>query len=252
MKEQKPKVSLLVTCLVDFFRPSVAFATIQLIEGLGYTVSVPARQSCCGQIAFNNGDRNNARKLALQLIEQFKDSHYIVAPSGSCIGHLKKFPDLFEHDKKYQAEAQACADRSMELSCFLTAQEDIDVQLPPAAINVTYHDACSGLRELGIKQQPRKLLRQAGVDIVEMDDAEACCGFGGTFCVKYTGIANAILKHKSKSIEATKATTLVAGDMGCLMHIEGFLSRYNKQIEVRHLAEVLADLYTPKPKQQKD
>ncbi|WP_421692747.1 (Fe-S)-binding protein [Aestuariivirga sp.] len=249
MSETSPRVGLFVTCLVDLFRPSVGFAAVKLLEDAGCTVEVPEAQTCCGQPAFNSGDRANATALARNVIAAFKGYDYVVAPSGSCGGMIiKHYPDLFEPGTTEHAEAEDLATRTHELVSFLTRirkVERVDAEFPARA---TYHDSCSGLRELGIRNEPRKLLASVqGVTLREMTDAEVCCGFGGTFCVKYPGISDKMLEKKLRNIEATGADTLIAGDLGCLMNMAGKLKRVGSPVKVRHVAEVLAGDYATPP-----
>jgi L-lactate dehydrogenase complex protein LldE len=244
----KPRVGLFVTCLVDLMRPSVGFAAVRLIEDAGCEVVVP-EQTCCGQPAFNNGDRTTARALALQVIDAFEGCDYVVAPSGSCAGTLvRHYPELFADDPNLAARAADFADRCHELVSFLTdvrGMTHVDAHFPRA---VTYHDSCSGLRELGVQAQPRKLLQSvAGLTLVEMKDADVCCGFGGTFAVKYGDISDAIVGQKVQNIEASEAPVLLAGDLGCLMNMAGKLSRQGREVEVRHVAEVLAGMVQDPP-----
>ena len=243
-----PRVGLFATCLVDLFRPAAGFAAIRLLEDAGCTVDVPMSQTCCGQPAYNSGDRADARQLARQVIDLFESHDYVVAPSGSCAAMLKKhYPGLFAGDPD-GPRAQALADKTFELVSFLT---DVMGQTAVAARfdgTVTYHDSCSGLRELGIADQPRALLSSVeGLTLAEMKDSDVCCGFGGTFCVKYSGISNAIVSKKIAAIEASGADLLLAGDMGCLMNMAGKLSRQGSSVEVRHVAEVLAGMTDTPP-----
>ncbi len=196
-----PHVGLFVTCLVDFVRPSVGFAAVKLLEDAGCTVAVP-RQACCGQPAFNSGDRGDARAIAEQVIEAFAPFDYVVVPSGSCAGMLKvHYPELFHGDPNWQPRADAFAAKSFELVSFLVDVLGVTASSAQFAGSVTYHDACSGLRELGVKAQPRALLATvAGLTLAEMHDADVCCGFGGTFCVKYPEISNAIVTKKVANI----------------------------------------------------
>ena len=238
-----PHVGLFVTCLVDFVRPSIGFAAVKLLESAGCTVAVP-RQACCGQPAFNSGDRGDARAIAEQVIEAFAPYEYVVVPSGSCAGMLKvHYPELFHGDPNWQPRADAFAAKSFELVSFLVDVLGVTASSAQFAGRVTYHDACSGLRELGVKTQPRALLATiAGLTLAEMHDADVCCGFGGTFCVKYPEISNAIVTKKAANIRATGAGTLLAGDLGCLMNMAGKLTREGSEIAVRHVAEVLAGM----------
>lgn len=238
------KVALFVTCLVDLFRPTVGFAALKLLEQAGCDVSVPEAQTCCGQPAFNSGDRSNAQKVARGLIEAFEPFDYVVAPSGSCAGMIRKhYPELFAGNTEWEARAAALAGKTWELTSFLTDVVGFDGIEASYDGSVTYHDSCSGLRELGVKAQPRRLLDKVdGLTLTELPGAEVCCGFGGTFCVKYADISNAIVADKTEDILATGAKTLLAGDLGCLMNMAGKLSREGRQVKVRHVAEVLADM----------
>ena len=243
MTSTKPRVGLFVTCLVDLHRPSVGFAAIKLLERAGCQVEVPRAQTCCGQPAYNSGDRRTARDLAVGIVEAFRGYDYVVVPSGSCAGMLKHhLPHLFDDDPNQRAVADAMASRVYELVSFLT--DVLGVTDTGAAFNgpVTYHDSCSGLRELGIKQQPRDLLRAAGATVIEMMEPEICCGFGGTFCVKYPDISVRMVSDKTKDIVGTGAETVLAGDLGCLLNIAGRLEREGSTMHVRHVAEVLAGM----------
>jgi len=248
MPARKPRVGLFVTCLVDLFRPAIGFASIKLIEEAGCEVEVPRAQTCCGQPAYNSGDRADTAAIAKNTIRAFEGFDYVVAPSGSCAGMLKKhYPALFRGDAKWEARADAFAAKVFELVSFLTdvrGMQTVSASLRQAENgSVTYHDSCSGLRELGISAQPRRLLASVeGLKLIEMRDADVCCGFGGTFCVKYSDISNAIVEKKTQTIEATGAATLLAGDLGCLMNMAGKLKRAGSAVAVRHVAEVLAGL----------
>jgi L-lactate dehydrogenase complex protein LldE len=240
---ESKRVGLFVTCLVDFMRPSIGFAAVKLLEDAGCTVEVP-RQSCCGQPAFNSGDRATAREIAEQVIATFEPYDYVVVPSGSCGGQLKAhYPELFHGDPNWLPRAQTFAAKTYELVSFLTDVLGVTKVAARYAGTATYHDSCSGLRELGIRAQPRKLLAGVeGLRLAELPDADVCCGFGGTFCVKYPEISNAIVGRKADSIAATGADTLLAGDLGCLMNMAGKLQRAGSRIAVRHVAEVLAGM----------
>ena len=242
------RVGLLVTCLVDLMRPSVGFAAVKLLEEAGCTVDVPS-QTCCGQPAYNSGDRATARELALQNIRAFRGFDYVVVPSGSCGGMaIKHYPELLADDPGLKREAETFAARTYELVSFLT--DVLKVSRVEATFDgsVTYHDSCSGLRELGIKSQPRKLLQTVrGLDLVEMTDADVCCGFGGTFAVKYGELSNSIVERKADRIVESGARTVVAGDLGCLMNMAGKLSRRGSMTEVRHVAEILAGMADTPP-----
>ena len=242
MAEDRPRVGLFVTCLVDLMRPSVGFAAVALLERAGCRVEVPRAQTCCGQPAYNSGDRKDAAALARQVVAAFEGYDYLVAPSGSCAAMVRDhMPGLLADDPDWGPRMQALAERSHELVSFLTdvrGLESVEASFEGA---VTYHDSCSGLRELGVKAQPRKLLAGvAGLTLTELEEAEVCCGFGGTFCVKYPDISNVMVDRKAEAIEASGAGTLLAGDLGCLLNMAGKLKRRGSRVQVRHVAEVLA------------
>jgi L-lactate dehydrogenase complex protein LldE len=244
MAEKNPRVALFVTCLVDLYRPTVGFAAIRLLQAAGCQVEVPRGQTCCGQPAYNSGDRATTRDLARGILDAFGGYDYVVVPSGSCGGMLRvHMPHLFDDDPNLRARAEALADKTYELISFLT--DVLGVLEVPASFagTVTYHDSCSGLRELGIKQQPRQLLGSVGgLHLVEMSEPEVCCGFGGTFCVKYPEISVRMAADKAADIAATGAGTLLAGDLGCLLNMAGRLQREGRTVQVRHVAEVLAGM----------
>ena len=242
-------VGLFVTCLADLFRPSVGFAAVKLLEDAGCRVHVPAAQTCCGQPAFNSGDFATARAIARDVIAAFADFDYVVAPSGSCAGMIRvHFAELFEDEPETQKAARALAERTWELVSFLTDVRGIEAVVARYDGIATYHDSCSGLRELGIRDQPRRLLASvAGLTVAELEGAEECCGFGGTFCVKYPDVSVKMVSNKTAAIAATMADTLLAGDLGCLMNMAGRLSREGKTVRVRHVAEVLAGMCDTPP-----
>lgn len=252
-----PRVGLFVTCLVDLFRPSVGFASVRLLEAAGCEVVVPAGQTCCGQPAWNAGDRDSARAIALGCLDAFADVEAVVAPSGSCIGMLRQFPAVLGGTDPRHAEAESLAARAFELTEYLVDHCGYSphAAAPSAAAlgPVTYHDSCAGLRECGIRDQPRALLAAAGVEVVEMDAAETCCGFGGTFCIKYPDISRGMVDDKLASIDrafggaapldrtvADQEPTVVGGDLGCLLNIAGRLTRTGRRVHARHVAELLA------------
>ena len=238
------RVALFVTCLVDLFRPTVGFAAVKLLEDAGCTVEVPRRQTCCGQPAYNSGDRADAKAIALQVFDAFAGYDYVVAPSGSCAGMLRvHYPELFADDAGNLPRAKELAERSWELVSFLVDVCGMQAVAASWQRRITYHDACSGLRELGIKLQPRQLLASvSGLRLEESPGAEVCCGFGGTFCVKYPEISDKMVTDKAADIAATGAEAVLAGDLGCLLNIAGKLYRQGRQVEVRHVAEVLAGM----------
>jgi L-lactate dehydrogenase complex protein LldE len=239
-----PHVAKFVTCLVELFRPVVGFAAVKLLEEAGCRVSVPLPQTCCGQPAYNSGARAEAASIARQVLQTFRGYDYVVAPSGSCAGMLKKhYPALFAEGDPLAGEARAFAARVHELTSFLADVLHVDFTGRAFHGSVTYHDSCSSLRELKVKSQPRRLLESLdGLTLNEMDDCEVCCGFGGLFSVKYPDISNAMVAQKAQRAEETKAQVLTGADLGCLMNIAGKLSRGGRRIEVRHVAEILAGL----------
>jgi L-lactate dehydrogenase complex protein LldE len=220
----------------------VGFAAVKLLEHAGCRVEVPRRQTCCGQPAFNSGDRRTTEALARGLIATFAGYDYVVAPSGSCAGMLRAhLPELFDDDPALKEQARELAARCHELVSFLVDVRGVREVAAQFAGSATYHDSCSGLRELKIKRQPRELLSGVeGLTLVEMNESEVCCGFGGTFCVKYPEISTVMVSKKCAAIEATGADTLLAGDMGCLMNMAGRLKRLGSPVKVRHVAEILA------------
>ena len=242
MTEKKIRVGLFVTCLVDLFRPSVGLATVKLLEDAGCHVDVPRNQTCCGQPAYNSGDRADAASIGEQVIEAFEGYDYVVAPSGSCAAMIRcHYPTLFEAGTDAHAAARALADKTYELTQFLHDVADVRDVGSAWSGSVTYQDGCAGLRELGIRRQPRKLLSSVvGLELHELEDREACCGFGGMFCVKYPEISERIAADKTRDIERTGAEYIVAGDLGCLLQIEGKLHRDGSRVRALHVAEILA------------
>ncbi|MCF8466840.1 MAG: (Fe-S)-binding protein [Sneathiella sp.] len=241
----KPKnVALFVTCLVDLNRPSVGFAAVKLLEAAGCTIVVPKAQTCCGQPAYNSGDKKSAKAIATQVIRAFRGFDYVVAPSGSCAGMIRHhYPELFKDDATMMVEVGELASRTYELVSFL---HDICGYRPENVrleTTLTYHDSCSSLREMKVKDQPRALLGSVdGLEIREAEDREACCGFGGTFCLKYSEISESMVDTKITNLLASGAETLAAGDLGCLMNIAGRLKRRGEKMKVLHVAEVLAGM----------
>jgi L-lactate dehydrogenase complex protein LldE len=238
-----PRIGLFATCLVDLMRPSVGFAAVNLLRLAGAAPDVPS-QTCCGQPAYNSGDREGAKAVAATTIRAFSRFDYVVVPSGSCAAMIRcHYPALFRDDGALAAAAQALAAKTYELTQFLT--EIMRLDRVPATFRgrVAYHDSCSGLRELGVKSAPRRLLGTVeGLQLVELPGAETCCGFGGLFCIKYPAIADQMAGAKQAEITASGADTLLAGDLGCLMHMAGTLSRAGQTVAVRHVAEVLAGM----------
>lgn len=241
---ERPRVGLFVTCLVDLFRPNVAFAAIKLLDDAGCDVTVPEAQVCCGQPGYNNGDSATASAIAKQVIAAFEPFDFTVGPSGSCMGMMiKDYPNLFDGEPEWKSRAEALAARTHELLSFLTGVMGYVPEGVVCAGTATYHDSCSGLRSLGIKAQPRQLLSAvSGLEVKEMQDAETCCGFGGTFCVKYPSVSVKMADDKIANACATGAQYLLGGDLGCLLNIAGRMSRQGKDTKVYHAAEVLAGM----------
>jgi L-lactate dehydrogenase complex protein LldE len=238
------RVALLVTCLVDLFRPSIGFAAVKLLEEAGCMVEVPRAQTCCGQPAYNSGDRADAKAIARQVIAAFSGYDYVVAPSGSCAGMVRvHYPEMFADEPATRAQAEDLAARTYELTAFLVDMRGMKTLIAGCNQTATYHDSCSALRELGVKAQPRQLLSSiAGLALTELPGAEICCGFGGTFGVKYPEISDKMASDKVADIAATGADCVLAGDLGCLLQIAGKLSRAGSRVEARHVAEVLAGM----------
>lgn len=237
------RVGLFVTCLVDLMRPSIGMAALRLLESAGCEVVVPRTQTCCGQPGYNSGDRTSALALARKVLAEFEGCDYVVAPSGSCAGMIRThYPDLFIDHPDELARVQRLCAKTYELTDFLVNVAKLERISAAFEGTVTYHDSCSGLRELGVKQQPRTLLAKvAGLKLAEMNEAETCCGFGGTFAVKFGEISTRLADNKCEHALATGAEAIVLGDLGCMLNIEGRLRRRgDTQTKVLHVAEVLA------------
>ncbi len=237
------RVALFVTCLVDSMRPQAGFASIKLLQDAGCEVDVPPRQTCCGQPAYNNGDKHNAIDLAHNTIDALEGYDYVVIPSGSCAGMLvKHYPVLLAEDTIWQEKAADLARRSYELTQFLVDVLNF-IPVTTCPHRLTYHDSCSSRREVGVVRQPRQLLNSVtGLSLMEMSESEVCCGFGGTFCVKYPEISTKMVADKVRNIHASGAELLAAADMGCLLNITGRLKREGSHIRAYHIAEVLAGM----------
>ncbi|HUA21842.1 MAG TPA: (Fe-S)-binding protein [Bryobacteraceae bacterium] len=236
------RVSLFVTCIVDQLFPQVGIAMADVLERLGYAVDFPEAQSCCGQPAFNSGYSEEARTVARHFLDVFRDAEYIVVPSGSCTSMISHhFEDIFLGDAGRLAEARRLAPRVYEFSRFLlevAGVEDVGARFDGV---VTYHDSCHALRELRVKEGPRRLLSKVqGLTLREMDAAEECCGFGGTFSVKFAEVSGAMARTKIDSIRKTEASAVVSIDSSCLMQLQGAIERAGLPIRTLHLAEVLA------------
>ena len=242
-----PRVALFVTCLVDMFRPSIGFATVKLLRDAGCAVEVPEAQTCCGQPAWNSGDKATAQAVARQVIGAFEGYDYVVAPSGSCAATIAKDYPLMLAGDPWEARAKALAGRTFEITAFLADVMGVARVAQTVRAVVTYHDSCSGLRSLGVEAQPRKLLAGVeGLELREMAERDVCCGFGGTFCVKYPEISNVMVGDKTRHIAETGAEMVLAGDLGCLMNMAGKASREGRAFKARHVVEVLAgDMSAP-------
>ena len=240
----RPRVGLFVTCLVDLFRPSVGFAAVKLLEDAGCAVDVPAAQTCCGQPAYNSGDTADTRAIAERTIEAFESFDYVVAPSGSCAGMLREhYPRLFPTGTDWHARARSLSERTHELASFLTDVRGVRAVDARFEAHATYHDSCAGLREMEVRDQPRDLLASVGgLRLSEMRDSGTCCGFGGTFCVKYPEISTRLVDEKCENVRETSAGVLLGGDLGCLLNIAGRLTRQSYPVRVFHVAEVLAGM----------
>ncbi len=237
------RVGLFVTCLVDAVRPEIGFAALKLLERAGCTVEVPLTQTCCGQPGYNSGDAAAGRALAEKLIHEFAHFDYVVVPSGSCGGQIKvHFLELFNDDPDLKARAEDLAARTYELTDFLVTVLKIERLDSDFSARITYHDSCCGLRELGVSAQPRRLLALVpGAQLTEMAGCERCCGFGGTFSIKYGDVSAAIVDEKCRNIRASGAEAVVLGDLGCMLNIEGRLRRTgDESTRVLHVAQVLA------------
>lgn len=237
------RVGLFVTCLVDLFRPSIGFAALKLLEAAGCEAVVPQTQTCCGQPGYNSGDRASAHALARKVLTEFEACDYLVAPSGSCSGMIRThYPDLFSGIPDELKRIERLCARTYELTDFLV--NVVKLEHVPGRFDgtVTYHDSCSGLREMGVKSQPRQLLAKVpGLKLAEMAEAETCCGFGGTFAVKFGEISTRLADNKCGNIAASGADAVVLGDLGCMLNIEGRLRRRgDMKTQVLHIAEVLA------------
>jgi len=244
MTAATPRVALFVTCLVDLIRPRIGFAALAALEAAGCEVVVPEAQTCCGQPALNSGDRATAADLARRAIALLEPFDHVVIPSGSCAATVRvHYPEILDDDPAWAPRARALAARTFEVLAYLDEVRGWRPEGVALAATATYHDSCSGLRELGIKRQPRRLLGAVdGLALAPLAGAETCCGFGGTFCVKYPAISNAIVAEKAAAIDATGADLLLAGDLGCLMNMAGKLHRDGSGVRAFHTVELLAGM----------
>ncbi len=239
----RPSVALFATCLVDFFRPQVGFAAAKLLEQAGCDVSVPV-QTCCGQPAYNGGDKDDAAALARNVIAEFETFDYVVAPSGSCAGMLKvHYPLLLQDDPLWGARAKGLAAKTHELFSFLVNIRGLTSVDASCSGIAACHDSCSSLREMNVKHEPRTLLASVkGLALRDIPETDTCCGFGGLFSVKYPEISARMADDKLAAAKSKGANMLVGGDLGCLLHLAGRASRRGDKIDIRHSAEILAGL----------
>ena len=240
MNENK-KATLFIQCLVDTIYPEVGEAMVEILRRQGVTLNCPTNQTCCGQPAFNSGYRREARAAARHFIQVFDNAEIIICPSGSCVNMVRHhYPQLFQAEPRWLQRAQALAARTYEFTEYLVdvlGVEDVGARYRG---KVTYHDSCHLLRGIGVKEQPRALLRQVqGAEFIEMERSDQCCGFGGAFSVKYADISTALVREKVEFIAQSGADTVVGCDMGCLMNIQGMLSRMGSVVKVMHIAQIL-------------
>jgi L-lactate dehydrogenase complex protein LldE len=234
-------VALFATCLGDQLWPEVVHATVAVLERAGCRVTFDPAQTCCGQPAFNSGFAAEARSVAKHFVQVFERADAIVAPSGSCTAMVHRYPELFRDEPDWRARAEAVAHKTFELAAFLVRELRVTDLGASLAARVAWHDACHGLRELGLKDEPRALLRAVrGLELVELRTGEACCGFGGTFSVKFPELSTAMLDHKLSALDRERVDVLSAVDASCLMQLRGRLQRQGARVRVLHLAEILA------------
>ncbi len=238
------KVQLFIPCFIDQLYPQVAFNTVKVLEKAGCTVAYNTQQTCCGQPAFNAGFWGESKDVCTKFVQDFDGADYIVSPSASCAGFIRNnYGKLFENNA-FQSPAKKVSSQIFELSEFLVKILGVTDLGASFHGKVTFHDSCAGLRECNIKAEPRALLSQvAGLELVEMNDTETCCGFGGSFAVKYDTISVAMADQKIDNAIATEAEFIISTDMSCLMHLDGRINHNGQQIKVIHLADILASGY---------
>ncbi len=241
--QRSQKVTLFIQCIIDGMFPEVGFAVVRIFEKLGIDVECPAEQTCCGQPAFNSGYRKEAKRAAEHFINVFDDAEAIVCPSGSCVNMVRNhYPELFRDDARLLERAKGIGTKTFEFTEYLVDVLGIEDLGASYEGRITYHDSCHLLRGLGVKEQPRKLIKKIrDAEFVEMYDSDRCCGFGGAFSVKYPEISAAILEDKIKNIISSNADVVTGCDMGCLMNIQGILSRKRLPVKTLHIAQLLAD-----------
>ena len=235
------KVQLFIPCFVDQLYPATAFNMVKVLEKAGCEVSYNTNQTCCGQPAFNAGFWDDARDVANKFLKDFDTPDYIVGPSASCVGFVRNYyPKLFENGSAHHT-VKELSKKIYEFTEFLTDVLKIENYGAELNIKATYHDSCAALRECKIKTGPRKLLSHVkGLEIVEMIDNETCCGFGGTFAVKFEGISSGMADQKIQNALATGADCIISTDLSCLMQLDGFIKQKNLPLTTMHIADVLA------------
>ncbi len=234
------KVSFFITCMCDIITPEVGKHAVELLERLGCEVDFPVAQTCCGQPAFNSGYLEDAKESMKQMMRAFKDSEYVVGPSGSCVGMLREYPKVFKDDPEWEQPAKELAAKAYELTQFIVDVLDMEDVGARFHGRVTYHPSCHMTRILGVKEAPLKLLKNVkDLNLIELPIKEDCCGFGGTFAVKNSIISGEMVKEKSKHVSETRAEYLVGGDMACLLNIGGRMQREGKYVEIKHIVEIL-------------
>ena len=240
----RPRVGLFVTCLIDLVRPQVGFAAVKLLEMAGCEVVVPSSQTCCGQPAWNAGADKHAAAIARQVIDVFDAFDYVVVPSGSCGGMIRRhYPECLKSDPDYAQRANALAGKTHELMSFLVRVLGVTKVDTKLDARICYHDSCSSLREMSVRSEPRQLLSSVqGLTVVDLAESETCCGFGGLFSVKYPEISERMADDKIADALSTGADILVSADLGCLLHLAGRMKRQGKVMQVRHAAEILAGM----------
>jgi L-lactate dehydrogenase complex protein LldE len=241
MSTTRPRVQFFVTCLGDQFFPETGECAVRVLERQGVDVAFNPAQTCCGQPAFNTGYRKEAREVAARVLDLFDDADYVVAPSGSCTTMIKVFyPELFAGDPRREEKTRKLGERFFEFSEFLVKVLKVEDVGASFRHRVTYHDSCHLLRELGVSDEPRQLIRAVrGIDFVEMQDYKLCCGFGGTFSVKFPEVSVAMGEDKIRAAVEIGAEYLGANDSGCLMHVAGLIHRKNLPLKTMHLAQLL-------------
>lgn len=234
------KVSLFITCMCDIFSSNIGKDTVEILERVGCEVDFPEGQTCCGQPAYNSGYLQESKQAMKQMMRAFKQSEYVVGPSGSCIGMIKDYPKIFHDDPEWKEEAENLANKSYEITSFLVDVLNVKDIGSTFTGKVTYHPSCHMTRLLGVKDQPLQLLKNVkGVELIELPLSDKCCGFGGTFVVKNKQISKEMVSEKSEKVSETKAEYLVGGDIACLMNIGGRMKREGKHIKIAHITEIL-------------